>query len=180
MIKKRYVRFFDGIRMFIRFQKANIEKDIIITQLVKEKNDIMTDAISKQEYLVEEIKKLKEDKTKTLEFKIDKVDFISIDPIIRDQFLKILEWYYLLRLQTINAAKTETDRNEICIRANEIFVLYTELTTVHKNAIMKLNKINEEVIKENSEVIRVDNQSEITPEQQQTIIDEQNAKKSIL
>jgi hypothetical protein len=100
-----------------------------------------------------------------LEFKIKQTDFDAIDPIVRSQFLQILEWYYLLRLQIINSLKTAEDRNEVCIRANEIFVLYTELKTVHDNAMMKLNKINEEIVKQNSEIIRVDNQTEVPAEE---------------
>jgi hypothetical protein len=59
-------------------------------------------------------------------------------------------------------------------------VLYTELSTIHQNSVAKLNKINAEIVKANSDVIKLDNEQNYTPEQIQTMNDELQAKKSVL
>lgn len=83
-----------------------------------------------------------------LEFKIEKVDFWSIAPIEREKFLRLIYWYYILKITDAVSQQTSELRNEFLIRANEIMTFYNSIKTIHDMDINWKQKVIEELAKQ--------------------------------
>ena len=87
MFKKRYANLLVYINSFDRIK----EQDKVITELKSNMDVVISESFIEQQKLLDKINKMEADKQIVFKFDKEKIDFLGIDPIVRNSFLKLLE-----------------------------------------------------------------------------------------